>query len=434
MKLKHTFLLIALFALSITGCTNGHGQGGGTNSSGTGGEDVPPVPPDPTTETYNQENSVAKAVSISTLVSKKASDTSNLYRITGIAQYPNNTTYGNFDLLDDTGYIYVYGASKNASSISMGSTITFTNDKSWSQMSIKPGDTVTIEGIYVWYSYGKSTTKGSSYGVPEFEGYVTKVIHNNQSTITPKSYTAAETYSGNYYSGIDTSATGSTLLTALHNKMVDTNKHSVSYNGLTNAYKESDPGTSSGQVKCFYSGKSTSTSSVNREHVWPQSLSGSTSNSSTNLYGETGGGCDLHHLRPTINSYNSTRSSSAFGPIYGSGKYGSIPYVSGGECKYTGNTFEPADAIKGDVARIIMYMYMHYSSEIGGKTDQYTGIMKIYFVMGPNESDSFKLLRKWNAEDPVDSYEMNRNEVAFKKQGNRNPFIDHPSWADKIWG
>ena len=77
---------------------------------------------------------------------------------------------------------------------------------------------------------------------------------------------------------------------------------------------------------------------------------------------------------------------------------------------------------------------MHYSSEVGGKTDQYTGIMKIYFVMGPNESDSFKLLRKWNAEDPVDSYEMNRNEVAFKKQGNRNPFIDHPSWADKIWG
>jgi endonuclease I len=48
-------------------------------------------------------------------------------------------------------------------------------------------------------------------------------------------------------------------------------------------------------------------------------------------------------------------------------------------------------------------------------------------------NDCFKLLRKWNAEDPVSSEEMNRNEIAFQKQGNRNPFIDYPTFADRIW-
>ena len=124
-----------------------------------------------------------------------------------------------------------------------------------------------------------------------------------------------------------------------------------------------------------------------------------------------------------------------FGPIYGDKtSVGKISYSGGGTDYYTGNVFEPADAIKGDVARIIMYVYMHYSSQIGGTQQSYYGEMHINWVMGTSPTDSWKLLRKWNAEDPVSDEEKTRNEYAYSVQGNRNPFIDHPSYADAIWG
>lgn len=209
----------------------------------------------------------------------------------------------------------------------------------------------------------------------------------------------------------------------------------TSYGSLDNYFKTSDPH-SSGGVKCFYSGEKAS--SFNKEHVWPQSLS-------NNLYGEDHGGSDLHHIRPTINSYNSMRSSAMFGYVYGSGSYKgrTISYQGGGTDYSITNVFEPADAIKGDVARIIMYMYMHYndgtiselSSLTGWTTRSYYGQMNAHWVMGPASSkDTFLLLRYWNAIDPVSQDEKTRNEKAYQVQGNRNPFIDHPTYADKIWG
>ena len=131
-----------------------------------------------------------------------------------------------------------------------------------------------------------------------------------------------------------------------------------------------------------------------------------------------------------------------FGPVYGSSNgYYTMSYSGGGTNKYTSNVFEPADDIKGDCARIILYMYMHYNcaSNVGNPTGwaerSYYGEMHINWVMGCSTvADSFKLLRLWNALDPVSSVEITRNEQGFKMQGNRNPFIDHPSYADKIWG
>lgn len=49
-------------------------------------------------------------------------------------------------------------------------------------------------------------------------------------------------------------------------------------------------------------------------------------------------------------------------------------------------------------------------------------------------AQSKELLLKWNAQDPVDEYEIHRNEAVYKIQGNRNPFIDHPETATLIWG
>ena len=379
----------------------------------------------PTSDTFNSEDSQAQAKTIKQMLDSngKSSNNTTLYRITGTVQYPNNTNYGNFDLVDSTGYVYVYGCSKNNTSISKnGSTYSFSNDKTFSQTNIQPGDEITMEGLYTWYAVS------SSYGYAEFMGYVTKVQRNGASNIPETNYTASETYSGSYYNSVS-GQTGSTLLTSLHNLMDSTHTNYVSYSSLDGHFKSSDA--SGSKIKCFYSGQTTT--SYNKEHVWCQSLSGESS--SNRLYGEDHGGSDIHHIRPTIGSYNSLRSNASFGITFGS-KSGmkSISYSGGGADYCTGNVFEPADAIKGDVARIVMYMYMHYSSEIGGAQQSYYGKMSIYKIMGPGTSDSFKLLRKWNADDPVSQEEITRNNYAYSVQGNRNPFIDHPSYADLIWG
>ena len=44
------------------------------------------------------------------------------------------------------------------------------------------------------------------------------------------------------------------------------------------------------------------------------------------------------------------------------------------------------------------------------------------------------LLLTWNVQDPVNSYEQNRNDIIYNNQGNRNPFIDNPYLATLIWG
>ena len=374
--------------------------------------------------TYNEENPNAKATTISAMISanNKTSNTTTLYRVTGTAQWPKNTSYGNFDLTDSTGYIYVYGCSKNSSTITKsGSTYSYSNDKSFSSMKINPGDKITMEGLYVWYKVS------NSYGYAEFQGYVTSVKRNGLSVIEGKNYTTPEptNNAGSYYNSISDSDSGASLLTNLHNLMDTTHTTFTSYGGLDSHYSKSDKYGSSG-VKCFYSGQKAN--SYNKEHVWPQSLS-------NNLYGTDYAGADLHHIRPTISTYNSIRSNASFGPIYGpTTGIKSFKYQNGGTTYCTGNVFEPADDIKGDVARIIMYVYMHYSTRAGGNTKSYYGDLIIYYVMGTNEKDSWKLLRKWNAEDPVSEDEITRNNYAYSVQNNRNPFIDHPTYADRIWG
>ena len=44
------------------------------------------------------------------------------------------------------------------------------------------------------------------------------------------------------------------------------------------------------------------------------------------------------------------------------------------------------------------------------------------------------LLLEWHANDPPDDFEMNRNNIVYTWQFNRNPFIDQPDLADFIWG
>ena len=50
------------------------------------------------------------------------------------------------------------------------------------------------------------------------------------------------------------------------------------------------------------------------------------------------------------------------------------------------------------------------------------------------EYGDLETLLAWNAADPVNTFEMRRNDrIHAQWQGNRNPFIDHPEWATAIW-
>lgn len=242
-----------------------------------------------------------------------------------------------------------------------------------------------------------------------------------------------------YYQSI--TSTGSTLLTDLHNLMIDTHQTYTSYDDLKKPdyVYQTDPGSSSSFVRDFYTqkdiGKSWGSGGVgtwNREHVWAKSTSSGT-------FVESGAGSDFQHLRPVESKLNSTRGSRRFGTISNrdsckaySGYNNDLGgYVTGSD---SDGTFEPLDGAKGDVARTILYVYMHYSNSLG-KTNTYTGPLSLTkIIQGGSMDKAIELLVEWSLVDKVDETEIIRNEAAASFQGNRNPFIDHPSYACKIWG
>lgn len=248
--------------------------------------------------------------------------------------------------------------------------------------------------------------------------------------------------SSSYYSDIN--ATGGTqLLGQVHDLITSTHTNYTSYDNCRDYGTETDPGLDGRGALEFYTHESISSFSGNsgtwnREHVWAQSLS-------NDLWGKSGGGSDLHHIRPSEGSLNGTRGNKLYGKVTnGTAAYSKT--TSGGNSKlgghYSNSTFEPLDGVKGDVARIVMYVYTHYNtaSNVYGSTNgsgssNYFGTLNFTdIITASTESAAISLLLEWNKIDPVDQIERTRNEVAYKYQGNRNAFIDHPEYADAIWG
>lgn len=153
----------------------------------------------------------------------------------------------------------------------------------------------------------------------------------------------------------------------------------------------------------------------NREHCWPQSLSGG-------LYGTSGGGADALHIRPTLAKTNSTRGNHKYGKA-SSGRALTIAFrgTTYDYGRLSGDIFEPLDEVKGDCARIVFYMYTCYFAA------RNTSIT--------NCCESVARMVEWSKLDPPSEIERHRNEYCEKKsvQKNRNPFVDHPEWVDKVF-
>jgi endonuclease I/chitodextrinase len=230
-----------------------------------------------------------------------------------------------------------------------------------------------------------------------------------------------------YYNDMNLNQTGSALKDALAVKIINTHTTNLSYTpGVWDALKQTDlDPTDPTKVLLIY-GWNDADSDItndrsrnkdqngggsgvwNREHTYSKSLG-------TPNLGTTGVGADAHNLRPCDAQRNSSRSNRKFED--GSGNSGAT----------TAGNWYPGDEWKGDVARMMMYMYLRY-----GNQTLPTGVAVGSTV--PSDSNMVTLFLEWNAEDPVSDLEIQRNPILQGLQGNRNPFIDNPAFATQIWG
>ncbi|MCD5354217.1 endonuclease [Kineosporia mesophila] len=242
-------------------------------------------------------------------------------------------------------------------------------------------------------------------------------------TATPTTTSPPSSGIGDYYDDA-VGKTGNSLHTALH-QIISTDVQKLSYDQVWDALKVTDQDPkNSGNVILLYSGTSRSKSlnggdadDWNREHVWAKSHG--------DFGTATGPGTDLHHLRPEDVTVNSDRSNKDFDD--GGSESAEAPG------NFTdSDSWEPRDAVKGDVARMIFYMAVRYD---GG--DGFADLTLDEKTSGGTAPRFGKLstLLEWNAQDPPDSFEQNRNNVIYERyQHNRNPFIDHPEWVDAVFG
>ena len=168
-----------------------------------------------------------------------------------------------------------------------------------------------------------------------------------------------------------------------------------------------------GWVECVYTGRTAyfntragaTANNFNCEHTWPQSFSDEAEPMRS----------DIFHLYPSDVTANTMRAALDFGVVT------SATWSSGGSKLGTdseGQTvFEPRDQHKGNVARTHFYYIIRYD----GLYNEYVDSAKM--------EEHF---RNWHETDPVDSMESERNEEIYALQNNRNPFIDHPGFADRI--
>lgn len=290
------------------------------------------------------------------------------------------------------------------------------------------------------------------------------VKHNNVPTSAVETYvTNADTY----YKDI-TAEGGKQLAAQLHDLITSTHDFYTSYddNGRNGHQKQTDQYYENGQkvngyIYEFYSGvkwpnaweptAGNTSGGYNREHCWCQS--NSVNAAGVQMWGEKGGGADMHHLRPVEIRLNSTRNNNVYGEISNRDSYKvyakfgtNQTYALGGYC--SGGVFEPIDSKKGDVARIILYTYLHYNSYTistlfgnfgttnGGGSASFFSTSLLSVTKTTNkktEADALKMLLDWNKFDPVDDIERQRNEQVASIQGNRNPFIDNSDYANLIW-
>jgi endonuclease I len=192
----------------------------------------------------------------------------------------------------------------------------------------------------------------------------------------------------------------------------------------------------------------------NREHVWPNSY-GFPVDGATN-YPYT----DCHALFLCDIAYNAARDNSPFLAASASWtEFATTPNggQGGGTGAFPGNSnwsnaslspiggWQTWNGRRGDVARALFYMDVRYEGGTHGGTGASEPDLRLTddlslvqaSATGNNVSVAhmgrLSTLLQWHQEDPVDGKEIQRNNAVFAAQGNRNPFIDNPAWAQCLY-
>ncbi len=163
----------------------------------------------------------------------------------------------------------------------------------------------------------------------------------------------------------------------------------------------------------------------NREHTWPQSkfVMGNPLDTPVKT--------DVFLVYPTDYFVNFSRGDNPYGKV-GSA---STTFTNGsklGNNTYpgapSGTCFEPIDSFKGDIARTLFYVSTCYRND---SAKFLAWEMATQVRLKPWAA---QMLIEWHRLDPVSKKELDRNNAIYALQGNRNPFIDHPEYAECIWG
>ncbi len=206
---------------------------------------------------------------------------------------------------------------------------------------------------------------------------------------------------------VDLSTFGNTFRITLGNAINAKRTKTISYSEClgVGAKAAAYPNANSSTFVPFYHDetKTTTQGSCNREHTWPKSRGS----------GKSGPGADPFIIRPTLTSENSSRSNYFYG----------LP---------ASNQWDPAscgfEAARGESARVILYAATAYYKSYG-------------FELSNNPADStskktmgtLKTLLEWNKTYAPTKIEIQVNNYLSNNGYGRNPFVDHPEYANRIW-
>ena len=282
------------------------------------------------------------------------------------------------------------------------------------------------------------------------KGYVPPVSSSHSSSSSESSSSSGPSSSsdsssweaGNidaYYASVNLDLSGALLKSALF-KRISNPYDAHSYDYAYTAYLTTDTG-SDGKIIDMYSsikfdpvtdyqgapGKGNYKKEgdmFNREHTIPQSVFNERAPMKS----------DLHHLLPTDGYVNNRRSN--YPHAYVSNvKYTSTngTIVGTGDARnhgYSGNACEPIDEYKGDFARIYFYFVTRYENLLSGWGNFSSFSKNTYPSLSKWAIETYL---EWNDLDPVSEKEIARNEAVYAIQKNRNPFVDIPGLAHRIW-
>jgi hypothetical protein len=291
-------------------------------------------------------------------------------------------------------------------------------------------DTALVRPNYILANTTYSFVAFAFNGPAGFENY-------NTTTAPSATATTQNGTPGNYYNNVDTNSFN---FVGLLGTRVRTPHDTIFYSNYTstiiNNYLARDTSMGRKVIECVYTGlrhvyedpfiwwNGNNSGTLTREHTFAQSWMPSNGGVGSG-WPEIGGKevleyNDLHNLFPAhqINA-NAKRSNNPFGIVSNATYTSPTGFGKLGTNSNGITVYEPRDEQKGDLARALFYMLVRYNGE---RNNQWRL---------PADQD-INLLLQWHQQDPPSAVEIARNEYIFSIQKNRNPFIDNPSWVNRI--